>query len=386
MKTVCEINKCAGCMACVDVCTKNAIRVLDQIKHYNAIIDENKCVACGRCHRVCPNNEYPTMLEPTRWHQGWASNEEIRCVGSSGGVATAISAAFVQNGGLVCSCVFEAGEFRFDIVDEVEGINRFSGSKYVKSNPAGVYKKLKKEIALNKSVLFIGLPCQVAALKNYIGDNERLYTIDLICHGTPSPKLLEMYLKENQHSIKMVTELRFRKKASFKLSDNYVGIKPSGVQDRYTYAFLKSVCYTENCYACRYAQQNRVSDISLGDSWGSQLSEEEKVKGISLILCQSDKGQELLRMTDLHLEDVDLENAIAHNKQLNAPSKKPLEYDAFFDMMKKTGNFSRSVKKCYPKFCLRQDIKTLLLKAKILRGVITIEYAVYIAVHMDDKK
>ena len=38
--------------------------------------------------------------------------------------------------------------------------------------------------------------------------------------------------------------------------------------------------YTENCYSCRYASQSRVSDISLGDSWGSELSEEEKKKGI----------------------------------------------------------------------------------------------------------
>ncbi len=368
MKTVCEKNKCAGCMACVDVCSKNAIGILDQLQHYNAVIDENKCIACGRCHNVCPNNKQTTLFKPTKWCQGWASDEEIRGASSSGGIATAIATAFVQNGGIVCSCVFEAGEFRFDIVDDVEGIKRFTGSKYVKSNPAGIYRKLRKEIASNKRVLFIGLPCQVAAIKNYIGENERLYTIDLICHGTPSPKLLEMYLKECKHSIQMVSNLKFRKKAIFKLSDNYVGIKPNGVQDRYTYAFLNSVCYTENCYSCRYAQLDRVSDISLGDSWGSLLSNEEQAKGISLILCQSVKGEELISMTDLHLEDVELENAISNNGQLNSPSKKPAEYDMFFSMICKTGNFSRSIKKCYPRFCLRQDIKTILKKSKILRG------------------
>ncbi len=204
MKTVCEINKCAGCMACIDVCYKNAIVILDQIRNYNAVIDENKCVDCDLCHHVCPNNKHSTMNRPIGWYQGWALNETIRSSGSSGGIATAIALAFVTNGGIVCSCVFEKGKFLFEIVDKAEKIHQFSGSKYVKSNPVGIYKKLKKEIAFGKSILFIGLPCQVAAIKNYFGENKQLYTIDLICHGTPSPKLLEMYLYENKHSIQSI--------------------------------------------------------------------------------------------------------------------------------------------------------------------------------------
>ena len=43
-------------------------------------------------------------------------------------------------------------------------------------------------------MLFIGLPCQVAALNNYIKDKKNLYTVDLICHGSPSPIILEKYI------------------------------------------------------------------------------------------------------------------------------------------------------------------------------------------------
>ncbi len=149
--------------------------------------------------------------------------------------------------------------------------------------------------------------------------------------------------------------------------DNQVGIKPNKVQDRYSYAFLNSVCYTENCYSCQFANQARVADVSLGDSWGSTLSSDEQNRGISLILSQNSKGEDLLHMADLHLEDVDIENAIAHNEQLNTPSKKPAEYDTFFKELKRTNNFSKTVKKCYPRFCLRQDIKSILIKTKFFR-------------------
>lgn len=367
MITVCEENKCAGCMACLDICASNAITIADKLKTYSSIIDENKCVDCGLCRKVCPSNEDVSKLAPISWYQGWATQEEIRKNGSSGGIATAIATAFVNNGGIVCSCVFNSGNFCFDIVDNANGINRFSGSKYVKSNPVGAYKRLKKEITLGKRALFIGLPCQVAAVKKYIGSHKNLYTIDLICHGTPSPKLLDKYLNENKRNLSLIKDLKFRKKVNYKLFDSDMGIKPSGVQDRYTYAFLNSVCYTENCYSCRYACRERVSDVTLGDSWGNTLSKEEQEKGVSLILCQSSKGEELLSKAELHLEDVDLDKAILHNKQLEKPSKKPFEHGKFYRILERTGNFSRAVKKCYPKFCLKQDIKAFLVKTKIFR-------------------
>ena len=109
----------------------------------------------------------------------------------------------------------------------------------------------------------------------------------LICHGSPSPELLKMYLKEKSVDIEELEELNFREKTSFGLRSTEKDIGFSRIVDMYTYAFLKSIDYTENCYYCRYASQSRVSDISLGDSWGSELSEEEKKKGISLVLCQT---------------------------------------------------------------------------------------------------
>ena len=367
MRTVCGKNQCTGCSACVSKCSKNAIHIEDNLKAYNAIIDEMLCVKCGQCDTVCPNNSYISRSEPILWQQGWASDEKIRMNASSGGLASALAIGFIRAGGVVCSCVFEKGEFVFDFAYTENDVKSFAGSKYVKSNPEGVYEKIKKYLVNGKKVLFIGLPCQASAIRLYTKDHALLYTVDLICHGTPSPVLLRMFLNEKGCSIENMADVKFRKKAKFYLSDGNKGIEPPSVRDCYTFAFLESLCYTENCYKCQYATTERVSDITLGDSWGSQLTEEEQKKGISLVLCQNEKGEELLTISSLHLEDVDVERAILNNRQLNRPSLKPAEYELFYRTIDKTNSFSKSVAKSYPKECFRQKIKSALVKVGIIR-------------------
>ena len=145
MKTVCKKDQCAGCMACVDICSKKAIQVVDSVAAYNAIIDEDKCINCGACQRICQENKLPVHMKPIVWKEGWANDQEIRENASSGGVATAIELAFVNNGSTVCSCSLENGDFCFSFAQTKKEVEKFTGSKYVKSNPEGVYKKILQE-------------------------------------------------------------------------------------------------------------------------------------------------------------------------------------------------------------------------------------------------
>lgn len=368
MKTVCEINRCSGCMACIDICPREAISIVDNLKSYNAVIDESKCVNCNACHKVCQNNNPVECNEPIQWSQGWAVNENLRKRSSSGGLATAIAFSFVQNGGIVWGCTFRNGEFRFESAEQIIELEKFVGSKYVKSNPSGAYKQIKNALKNGKKALFIGLPCQVSALKNFVGKTlgKNLYTIDLICHGTPSPQILEIFLKQYNQSLANLNDIKFRIKAKFMLYGDYKGIITNGVTDKFSIAFLNSLTYTENCYSCQYAQKRRVSDLSLGDSWGSELPIQEQKKGVSLILCQTSKGIELLEKTELHLESVDSEKAIQNNHQLKQPSIAPKGREKFFsDIGKK--KFNLLVFEAFPKQCLKQNIKQFLIKTKIIK-------------------
>ncbi|MCD7818986.1 MAG: Coenzyme F420 hydrogenase/dehydrogenase, beta subunit C-terminal domain, partial [Lachnospiraceae bacterium] len=364
MSFVCNFNQCSGCGLCVDICQHNAIRISDDLSVYNAVIQEDKCVSCNACRQACPNNHSAAFSFPTSWYQGWTEHDEIRKKASSGGFATAIAESFIKSGGIVCSCIFDNGKFVFDFAESCEDLSKFTGSKYVKSNPQGIYKRIKRKLRENHKVLFIGLPCQVAAVKRFIGDNlgEKLYTIDLICHGTPSPRLLDLFLNQYNLSLNNLSDISFRRKFKFQLEGDNKSIVTTGVSDRYSTAFLNGLTYTENCYNCPYAQGKRISDLTIGDSWGSELADFEIISGISLALCMTDKGNYLLKTASLHLEAVDLDKAIAHNHQLESPMKMPKKRKIFFDEIGKGKTFNSVVYKCLPVPCIRQDIKSLLIK------------------------
>lgn len=369
METVCSNNKCNGCMSCLDICPREAIHIEKSLKSYNAHIDMEKCIECGLCHNVCPNNASCLAHPPQMWCQGWSNDLEIRKNGSSGGVATALSLNFIRNGGYVCSCVFNDGKFGFVITADEKDLANFSGSKYIKSDAIGIYSKVFTLLQRGEKVLFIGLPCQVAGMVNYAKfkrNDKNLYTVDLICHGTPSPMFLDMFLSQYGVLAKNCDNIGFRVKDSFQINDNSRTFSSVGVCDRYMTAFLSALNYTDNCYRCQFAKKERVSDITLGDSWGSNCDSNEWKKGVSLILCQSDKGEELLSQSNLHLFDVDLDNAIAHNHQLSTPSIAPKSRAKFFRDIEKGMNFNGAVKRALPKECIKQDFKALLIKLHIL--------------------
>lgn len=366
MLTVCEKNQCAGCMACVDICPRKAISVVDDIEHMNAVIDATLCVKCDMCHKVCQKKHPADLRKPQKWLQGWG-NENIRATSSSGGFGQEIMRAMIRNGGAVAACKLKEGEFKFELFEDEYRIPEFIGSKYVKSNPTGIYQTVKDRLKTGKKVLFIGLPCQVSAMRNYVKDDKNLYTVDLICHGSPSAKLLHKAISEYGYDLKKVKAIYFRSADKFAIETQPVPIVPKGVQDRYTMAFLSGLCYTENCYSCHYAQTERVGDLTIGDSWGTELSG-ELAKGVSLALCQTGKGKEMLDMMDFNFYDVDFNAAIQNNHQLRHPSELPQERKNFFEDLHRGKSFRQAVFHAYPKTCFKQSIKELLIKMKLYSG------------------
>lgn len=348
MKTVCTIDTCTGCGACVDICPQKCISLSRDYFTVQAVIGDS-CVNCKACEKVCPRNKKVLKRNPVEWFQGWA-NPEIRRQGSSGGLATAIMTSFLKEGGSVCACLYNSGTFSFKIIEDVEQVELFSGSKYVKSDPEGIYISIK-EMLKRKPLLFVGLPCQVAAVQNYFNYDENLYTIDLICHGTPNVQLLDMFLSERGFKLSDLKDITFRDK-----HDKNDYIKLSRCVDEYMLAFLYSICYTNNCYSCDYAEISRVSDITLGDSWGTELTEELN-GGISLVLVQTTKGHDLLEKCGVTLKQVNLQDAIRHNHQLEKPVDVTESRQVFIDELTNGKTFSEATFRAIPKAVIIQKLK-----------------------------
>ena len=112
-----------------------------------------------------------------------------------------------------------------------------------------------------------------------------------------------------------------------------------GLSGKFTIAYINGYIHTENCYECNYSKLERVSDITLGDSWGSELYQENSKQGVSLILCQTDKGEELLRNSNVELKEVDLDNAVANNEQIVEGIKQGV-YEAMASAMANNGSGS----------------------------------------------
>lgn len=204
------------------------------------------------------------------------------------------------------------------------------------------------------------LPCQVAALKCFVNANlqKNLYTIDLICHGTPSPKILELFLKQYNCSLQKLADIKFRGKAGFSISKDAEKIEPSGIQDRYMMGFLEGLFYTDNCYSCSYAALKRTGNITLGDSWGSRLPDSEKRKGISLMLIQTTKRELLLNRAKVHTEDVDLNHAVANNAQLQGPVARDNRRELFFQSIQAGKGFNAMISR----YCFKRGIKQYMKK------------------------
>ena len=305
-------DHCSGCTACQHVCPVNCISmVADEQGFAYPRIDEAACIDCGLCSDVCPLVSSPSAAgespgEPDVYavkHK----DASVRAASSSGGVFTAISDSVLERGGVVYGAAFDA-HFR---LRHVRGETRrqrdtLRGSKYVQSELGDVFLEVKSDLDRNKPVLFSGTPCQIAGLYAYLRDvPEHLIGCDLVCHGVPSPRIFAEYLQYVEHKRGgRVTAIDFRDKSSgwrrFSVtitSTGGAGKAVPALDDPYFYLFSRSVTLRPACYNCRFATFARVSDITLGDFWGSRLRRRRPDfvddQGVSLVLVNTAKGKKV---------------------------------------------------------------------------------------------
>ncbi len=325
-------SKCCGCHSCANSCPKNCIKMeIDDEGFLYPVIDKKLCINCGMCEKVCPVMNKP-KIEKTKdsifVYGAYTKNEDIRENSSSGGIFTEIATYVIAQGGVVFGATFDENlHVSHTYIEDVTQIKKMQGSKYLQSTIGESFKQAEKFLRTGRLVLFTGTPCQINGLYSYLGKNyDNLITQDIICHGVPSSKVWDEYIKYMEESRnKKVKEIYFRNKDHgwkdfdmkivFDTKDTY---SKRHSEDVFMKAFLKNLCLRPSCYACSFKDLVRGSDITLADFWGVKnvMPEISDDKGVSLVFINSEKGKWIFKEIKENIEHKKVENvelAIKYN-------------------------------------------------------------------------
>lgn len=362
MKNILNIDeqKCMGCGNCSISCPKQCIKLeYDKNGFVIPILYEENCIECGLCIKNCPATESSDKLfniYENEYYSAISNNSNVLKESSSGGLFGLFAEKIISRGGYVCGCVFDSDTkaVRHILINKLEHLGKMYGSKYVQSVSYDCFKIIKDLLKSDKEVLFTGTACQIAALRLFLDRNySKLYLVEILCHGTPSPKLFSDFIKYYEKKIDgNILNVKFRDKSKsgwgsehrtsvVYIDKNNCKKKKYLLLPSYFSAFFYGLSLRSSCYECKFARIERVSDITIGDFWGAWKKYQKLFhEGISVASLNSDKGKELFDEIIPNLrffEKLTLDEAIYSNDNFQHPVKCPSERDSFYEFYRKNG-------------------------------------------------
>lgn len=394
MQTICPEDKCTACEACISVCPRKCIKKqFNEDGSWKFVIEEENCIGCKKCERVCPNLTRPDFYEARDSYAAWRTDYALHMQSASGGLASAFyeyaSMRKMWFAGVFLNDKFEA---HFKLTRDIKEIDQFRNSKYTFSFVGSIYNQILEKLKSGENVLFIGLPCQVAALKNIVHMytvKGKLITVDLVCHGTPPP----IYLQQHIHSIEKKQKQNFEscyfRDAKFDTSNFAYTLymhnseKPSyrkyvDQDDNYQIGYHNALIYREVCYNCSYAKRERVSDITIGDYHGLGSIEPylyEK-KNVSSMIIHTKSGEQFMEAVEreglITIHKRPIEEPMIHEKQYNHASVAPKERSIFIETYKKEQAFDKAANSAFGKYKRKNLIRRALHIKQIKNGIMAI--------------
>lgn len=383
MINITDKKDCCGCEACVQSCPKSCIRMsADEEGFLYPQVDAETCIDCGLCEKVCPVLNQEAGQKPIKTYAAKNPDKSIRLASSSGGVFTAVAAEIIRRGGVVFGAKFNSEwEVVHGYTDNEEELAAFRGSKYVQSRIGHSYKEAREFLKQGRPVLFTGTSCQIAGLHRFLRKKySNLITIDVICHGAPSPQMWKDYLEylarqkgvsvgKNTVSLSLngipyADGISFRdktiswKKYGFSIRNNApVGsvensVSPSGnhkktkhlffeplTENLFLRTFLSNLCLRPSCYSCPAKAGKAQSDLTIGDFWGvlriKPLAYDST--GVSLVMVNTESGRQILTDSGLVLKGSDYNRAIRFNPAMERSTVLPEGRSHFWECYHKGG-------------------------------------------------
>lgn len=265
---------------------------------------------------------------------------------SSGGAFTALSDAFLKSGDAVVAAVYnyENHTVEFQMILDEKQRERAKGSKYMQSKPGDIYQEAYHWLMDNpkKELLFVGMGCQSDGFRKFSeikGIRDRVYIVDIICHGSPSPKLWREYAESIQKKDGRITYLTFKdKRNGWKSPTAYVKVNGSErpLKD-YVKVFYNRCALRPSCYECPYATTERKTDMTIGDFWHIEetIPDFYDPNGNSLFLIHTGRGEELFEKIRDNMDYRLSNTAQCWQANLEAPTQKSEQRDVFWTITKR---------------------------------------------------
>lgn len=336
MINITDKTKCVGCGACAQVCRLHAIEMVADFEgFFYPNINKENCIDCGACDRVCPVEKDSSIIVLETFggvaYAAIHADDTARKNSSSGGAFFALASNVLRTGGVVVGASFnrDCTVVSHSMIESIDELDRLMRSKYVQSDTSNIFKKVKMTLQEGKQCLFSGTPCQVEALKKYLGayNPENLITVDIFCHGVPSPGVWKKYIEEETFVRKTnIIDVNFRNKdAGWKKGSISIFYEDGSVETKlhndnpYMVAFKNNSILRPSCHHCSFKKINHKSDISLGDLWGCDAFDESLFdnKGTSAIIVHTLKGRKVIQEVREQfklLKEVNIENVVEYNK------------------------------------------------------------------------
>ena len=354
---------CCGCWACVQRCANHCISMYEDEEGFlYPQVDLSTCTQCGLCERVCPVLNQNEHRMPLRVFAAKNYDEEIRMQSSSGGIFSLLAEAVIEEGGVVFGARFDADwNVIHAYTETIEGIAHFRGSKYVQSQMGSCYQQTETFLKAGRKVLFSGTSCQIAGLHKYLMKMyENLLTVDVVCHGVPSPMVWQEYLRTITCPDKdgasllnkrlAITNISFRDKSTGWKKFGFVVRGKRDTKDTlflhetmdknmYMQLFLNNLSLRPSCYHCIAKSGKSGSDITIGDYWkiGKYHRMYDDNKGVGLLMANTEKGINTVKRLSLDSHETTYQQALVGNSTLEKSVEISPYRAEFWDCFKTNG-------------------------------------------------
>lgn len=357
---------CSGCSACKNVCPQGCITMIEDKEGFlYPVVDNNQCLNCNLCNTVCPIIGTPDRSNYSEKYMhisyvAFAKDEQLRLSSSSGGIFGVCAEWILGQNGVVFGAAYDKNfQVHHICVEHKKDLLALRGSKYMQSCIEDTFQQVQDFLNDGRMVLYTGTACQIAGLKGYLRKKySNLYTLDVLCHGVPSPKVWKKYLEDKGYDSSLI-KMNFRDKTqgwkryavTLECKDNMIDTEEYW-NNPYMKMFLTNICLRPSCYACRFKEMNRLSDMTIGDAWGIEkyMPEMDDDKGTSLVIVHSDKGREILCtiQRQIVIREVDLNKILPPSSDSRKSVSPHINREKFFKKLSKGKSFCELEKCLYP--------------------------------------